>query len=47
MNSYLYPVEIWKLDDQSIITLGGEVVVEYANALKRIFRTRHFCFRLF
>jgi hypothetical protein len=37
ITSYPYPVEIWKLGDQPIIALGGEVVVEYANALKRIF----------
>jgi len=37
INSYPYPVEVWKLGDQSLIALGGEVVVEYANALKQIF----------
>jgi len=35
--SYPYPVEVWKLGDQPIIILGGEVVVEYAIELKRIF----------
>ncbi len=37
INSYPYPIEVWKLGDQPVIALGGEVVVEYANALKRIF----------
>ncbi|MBN2412432.1 neutral/alkaline non-lysosomal ceramidase N-terminal domain-containing protein [candidate division KSB1 bacterium] len=31
------PVQIWKLGDQVIITLGGEVVVDYAIRLKEIF----------
>lgn len=35
--SYPYPVEAWKLGDQTVIILGGEVVVEYAIELKRIF----------
>ena len=35
--SYPYPVEAWKLGDQPIFILGGEVVVEYAIELKRIF----------
>jgi hypothetical protein len=35
--SYPYPVEVWKLGNQPIITLGGEVTVGYANRLKQIF----------
>lgn len=35
--SYPYPVQVWNLGDQPIFTLGGELVVEYAIALKRIF----------
>jgi len=35
--SYPYPVEVWSLGGQPIIILGGEVVVEYAIELKRIF----------
>jgi hypothetical protein len=35
--SYPYPVEVWKLGDQPIVALGGEVVVEYAIELKQIF----------
>jgi neutral ceramidase len=35
--SYPYPIQIWKLGDQSIFALGGEVVVDYAITLKRLF----------
>lgn len=34
---YPYPVEVWKLGDQTIIALGGEVTVGYAIRLKQIF----------
>jgi Neutral/alkaline non-lysosomal ceramidase, N-terminal len=37
MTSYPYPVEIWKLGDQVIMALGGEVVVEYSIGLKKLF----------
>ena len=37
MTSYPYPIQIWRLGDQTIMTMGGEVVVEYAIQLKRIF----------
>jgi neutral ceramidase len=32
-----YPVQVWKLGEQTIMTLGGELVVEYAIKLKQIF----------
>lgn len=35
--TYPYPVQIWKLGDQAVMTLGGELVSEYAINLKRIF----------
>lgn len=35
--AYPYPIQVWKLGDQPIFTLGGEVVVDYAITLKRIF----------
>jgi neutral ceramidase len=35
--SYPYPVEVWKIGDQPLVCLGGELVVEYAIELKRIF----------
>ncbi len=37
MNSYPYPLQIWKLGSQPIMVLGGEVVVEYAIELKKMF----------
>lgn len=37
MTSYPYPLQIWRLGDQTIMTLGGEPVIEYAIQLKRIF----------
>jgi len=37
ITSYPYPVEVWKLGDQVIMTLGGEPVVEYAIDLKKLF----------
>jgi len=37
LTSYLYPVQIWKIGDQSIMILGGELVVQYAIELKRLF----------
>jgi neutral ceramidase len=37
LTSYPYPVQIWKLGDQSIMTLGGELVIQYAIELKKLF----------
>jgi neutral ceramidase len=37
LSSYPYPVQIWKLGDQSIMTLGGELVIQYAIELKKLF----------
>jgi neutral ceramidase len=37
INSYPYPVQVWKLGDQQIVSLGGELVIEYSIQLKRIF----------
>lgn len=36
-SSYPYPVEVWKLGEQPMVFLGGEVVVGYAIELKKIF----------
>lgn len=44
ITSYPYPVEVWKLGDQSIFILGGETVVEYAIQLKRVFGEDIFVF---
>jgi neutral ceramidase len=35
--SYPYPVQIWKLGDQSLMTMGGEVVIQYTIELKKLF----------
>jgi hypothetical protein len=35
--SYPYPLQVWQLGEQVIFSLGGELVVEYAIQLKRIF----------
>lgn len=37
MTSYPYPLQVWLLGDQPIMSLGGELLVDYAIALKRIF----------
>ena len=37
MKSYPYPVQVWRLGDQPVMTLGGEVVVEYSLGLKKLF----------
>lgn len=37
ISSYPYPVQVWQMGDQSIISMGGEVVVGYALKLKQIF----------
>ncbi|MBC8153034.1 MAG: neutral/alkaline non-lysosomal ceramidase N-terminal domain-containing protein [Bacteroidetes bacterium] len=33
--TYPYPVQLWQLGNQSLVSLGGEVVVEYALSLKQ------------
>jgi len=35
--SYPYPCQVWKLGDQAIMALGGELLVEYAIELKKAF----------
>ena len=42
--SYPYPVQVWQLGDQPIVSLGGELVVEYAINIKRIFGLDTFVF---
>lgn len=44
MNSYPYPVQVWKLGEQPIVTMGGEVLVGYAIELKKIFGQNIFVF---
>jgi neutral ceramidase len=35
--SYPYPIQVWRMGQQAIFVLGGEVVIDYAIQLKRIF----------
>ncbi|WP_276345565.1 neutral/alkaline non-lysosomal ceramidase N-terminal domain-containing protein [Daejeonella sp. JGW-45] len=35
--SYPYPIQVWKLGEQPIMAMGGEVVVQYGIDLKKIF----------
>jgi hypothetical protein len=37
MSSYPYPVQIWKLGELPVISMGGELVVEYAIEFKKRF----------
>ena len=37
ISSYPYPIQAWKLGDQALLILGGELVVEYAIDFKRLF----------
>ena len=34
--SYPYPVQLWRIGDQTLVVLGGEVVVDYALFLKQM-----------
>lgn len=36
-DSYAYPVQVWRLGEQMLFVLGGEVVVEYAIGIKERF----------
>jgi neutral ceramidase len=37
ISSYPYPVQVWKLGEQPVISMGGELVVEYAIEFKKEF----------
>lgn len=39
ITAYPYPLQIWRLDSQTMMMLGGEPVIEYAIRLKYIFGT--------
>lgn len=41
-DTYPYPLQAWMLGDQPVLALGGELVVDYAIELKRIFGTELF-----
>jgi hypothetical protein len=34
---YPYPCQVWKLGDQAVMALGGELLVEYSIELKKVF----------
>lgn len=34
--SYPYPVQIWRLGDQTIVALGGEIVIDYTVFIKQL-----------
>jgi hypothetical protein len=37
VRSYPYPIQIWTVGSQLIFSLGGEIVIEYAQELKRMY----------
>ncbi|MDD4109101.1 MAG: neutral/alkaline non-lysosomal ceramidase N-terminal domain-containing protein [Prolixibacteraceae bacterium] len=37
IKSYPYPVQLWQIGDQKMVTLGGELVIDYTIRLKQIF----------
>ena len=37
IKSYPYPVQVWNIGGQPLLSLGGELVIEYAIGFKRIF----------
>lgn len=43
-SAYPYPVQVWRMGDQAIFTLGGEIVIGYVIELKRIFGDDIFVF---
>lgn len=40
--TYDYPLQVWTIGDQTLVAMGGEVVIEYAIQLKRIYGDRLF-----
>ncbi len=40
--TYPYPVQVWRIGEQALFVLGGEVVVDYSIELKRIFGEKTF-----
>jgi len=37
LSSYPYPMQVWKLGNQTMMILGGELVIQYAIDLKKLF----------
>jgi neutral ceramidase len=44
MKSYPYPLQVWRIGNLPVFSMGGEVVVEYSLNLKRIFGPDIFVF---
>lgn len=42
IKSYPYPVQVWKIGEQPLFALGGELVIHYAIEIKRIFGSNAF-----
>ncbi len=42
ITSYPYPVQAWMIGEQPLVTLGGEVTIEYAIKIKQIFGNHTF-----
>lgn len=43
-SSYPFPLQVWKMGDQRIISLGGEPVIDYAIGLKNLYGRDTFVF---
>jgi len=39
-----YPIQVWRLGDQPIVALGGELLIEYAIKIKQIYGEKTFVF---
>lgn len=44
ITSYPYPIQVWKIGEQPLVAMGGEVVVGYSIAIKQIFGQDTFVF---
>lgn len=44
MTRYPYPIQVWKLGEQRLVAMGGEVVVGYSLAIKRVLGQDTFVF---
>ncbi|OQY95259.1 MAG: hypothetical protein B6D37_06265 [Sphingobacteriales bacterium UTBCD1] len=42
IKSYPYPIQVWKIGDQPLVALGGEVVIHYAIEIKKLFGANTF-----
>jgi len=44
ITSYPYPVQVWSIGDQSIVSLGGELLIEYAIKIKQMLGSEVFVY---